>query len=122
MILICGHYEGIDERLTQLYPVEEITVGDFVLTGGELAALAIADATARLVAGVIDPDSAAEESFANGMLDYPSYTRPATFRGVAVPEVLLSGDHAKIAAWRREQSRARTAARRQDLLPPPERS
>jgi tRNA (guanine37-N1)-methyltransferase len=118
VILVCGHYEGIDERLGQLYPIEEISVGDFVLTGGELAALAIADATGRLVAGVIDPDSAAEESFANGMLDYPAYTRPATFRGIDVPEVLLSGDHAKIAAWRRQQSRDRTAARRKDLLPP----
>jgi tRNA (guanine37-N1)-methyltransferase len=95
-------------------------VGDFVLTGGELAALAMLDATARLVPGVIDPDSAAQESFANGLLDYPSYTRPARFRGVDVPEVLLSGDHAKIAAWRREQSRARTAARRKDLLDDPQ--
>jgi tRNA (guanine37-N1)-methyltransferase len=121
LILVCGHYEGIDERLAELYPIEEYSVGDFVLTGGELAALAILDATARLVPGVIDPASAADESFANGLLDYPSYTRPAVFRGVEVPEVLLSGDHAKIAAWRREQSRARTAARRQDLLgkPPP---
>jgi tRNA (guanine37-N1)-methyltransferase len=118
LILICGHYEGIDDRLGALYPLEEISVGDFVLTGGELAALAIVDATARLVPGVIDPESAAHESFANGMLDYPSFTRPAVFRGVSVPEVLLSGDHAKIAAWRREQSRARTAARRKDLLPP----
>lgn len=119
LILICGHYEGIDERLAALYPIEEFTVGDFVLTGGELAALAILDATARLVPGVIDPESAAQESFANGLLDYPSYTRPAIFRGVDVPEVLLSGDHAKIAAWRREQSRARTAARRRDLLDEP---
>jgi tRNA (guanine37-N1)-methyltransferase len=119
LILICGHYEGIDERLAALYPIEEFTVGDFVLTGGELAALAILDATARLVPGVIDPDSAAQESFANGLLDHPSYTRPAVFRGVEVPEVLLSGDHAKIAAWRREQSRARTAARRKDLLDEP---
>jgi tRNA (guanine37-N1)-methyltransferase len=103
VIIICGHYEGIDERLVELYHVEEVSVGDFVLTGGELAALAIADATARLAAGVIT-------------LDYPSYTRPATFRGVAVPDVLLSGDHAKIAAWRRQQSRERTAARRKDLL------
>lgn len=118
LVIVCGHYEGIDERLVELYPVEEISVGDFVLTGGELAALAIADATARLVAGVIDPDSARDESFANGLLDYPAYTRPPVFRGVDVPPVLLSGDHAKIAAWRREQSRARTAARRQDLLPP----
>jgi tRNA (guanine37-N1)-methyltransferase len=116
LVLICGHYEGIDERLAELYRIEEFTVGDFVLTGGELAALAILDATARLVPGVIDPESAAHESFANGMLDYPSYTRPAVFRGVEVPPVLLSGDHAKIAAWRREQSRARTAARRADLL------
>ena len=116
LVLVCGHYEGIDERLAALYPVEEFTVGDFVLTGGELAALAMLDATARLVPGVIDPDSAAQESFVNGLLDYPSYTRPAQFRGVDVPEVLLSGDHAKIAAWRREQSRARTIARRKDLL------
>jgi len=116
LILVCGHYEGIDERLAALYPIEEFTVGDFVLTGGELAALAILDATARLVPGVIDPDSAAQESFANGLLDYPSFTRPARFRGVEVPEVLLSGDHAKIAEWRREQSRARTVARRKDLL------
>jgi tRNA (guanine37-N1)-methyltransferase len=116
LILICGHYEGIDERLAELYAIEEFTVGDFVLTGGELAALAILDATARLVPGVIDPESAAHESFANGLLDYPSYTRPAVFRGVTVPPVLLSGDHAKIAAWRREQSRTRTAARRKDLL------
>jgi tRNA (guanine37-N1)-methyltransferase len=116
VILICGHYEGIDERLGELYEIEEFTVGDFVLTGGEIAALAILDATARLVPGVIDPESAAHESFANGLLDYPSYTRPAVFRGVEVPPVLLSGDHAKIANWRREQSRARTAARRKDLL------
>jgi tRNA (guanine37-N1)-methyltransferase len=120
LILVCGHYEGIDERLAELYPIEEFTVGDFVLTGGELAALAILDATARLVPGVIDPESAEHESFANGFLDYPSYTRPAVFRGVEVPPVLLSGDHAKIAAWRREQSRARTAARRKDLLADPE--
>jgi tRNA (guanine37-N1)-methyltransferase len=119
LILICGHYEGIDERLAALYPIEEFTIGDFILTGGELAALAILDATARLVPGVIDPDSAAHESFANGLLDYPSFTRPAVFRGVEVPDVLLSGDHAKIAAWRREQSRARTAARRKDLLDEP---
>lgn len=120
LILICGHYEGIDERLAELYPIEEFTVGDFVLTGGELAALAMLDATARLVPGVIDAESAAHESFANGLLDYPSYTRPAVFRGVEVPAVLLSGDHAKIAAWRREQSRARTAARRKDLLGDPD--
>ena len=120
LVLICGHYEGIDERLGELYPIVEFSVGDFVLTGGELAALAILDATARLVPGVIDAESAAQESFANGLLDYPSYTRPAVFRGVEVPAVLLSGNHAEIAAWRREQSRARTAARRKDLLDDPQ--
>jgi tRNA (guanine37-N1)-methyltransferase len=117
LVIVCGHYEGIDERLGELYPIEEFSLGDFVLTGGELAALAIMDATARLAEGVIAPESAAQESFAGGLLDFPSYTRPAVFRGVEVPPVLLSGDHAKIAAWRREQSRARTAARRKDLLP-----
>jgi tRNA (guanine37-N1)-methyltransferase len=119
LILICGHYEGIDERLAELYPVEELSLGDFVLTGGELPALAIMDATIRLLDGVIDPDSAAAESFTGGLLDYPSYTRPAIFRGIAVPDVLLSGNHAKIAAWRREQSIARTIARRKDLIEDP---
>jgi tRNA (guanine37-N1)-methyltransferase len=116
LIVVCGHYEGIDERLAELYPVEEYALGDFVMTGGEIPALAILDATVRLLAGAIAPESLADESFSGGLLDYPSYTRPPVFRGVAVPEVLLSGDHAKIAAWRREQSRARTAARRRDLL------
>jgi len=115
LVLICGHYEGIDERLGELYPIDEVSLGDFVLTGGEIPALAIMDATVRLLEGAIDPGSAAAESFSAGELDYPAYTRPAVFRGVAVPEVLLSGDHAKIAAWRREQSRARTASRRPDL-------
>ncbi len=116
LVLICGHYEGIDERLTELYPVEEYSLGDFVLTGGELPALAFMDATVRLLEGAIAPESAEAESFSEGLLDYPSYTRPPVFRGVAVPEVLLSGNHAKIAEWRRAQSRARTAARRKDLL------
>ena len=116
LIIICGHYEGIDERLHELFPIEERSLGDFVLTGGELPALAFMDATVRLVEGAITPGSAEADSFSNGLLDHPSYTRPPIFRGVAVPEVLLSGDHAKIAAWRRDQSRARTAARRQDLL------
>ena len=115
-MLICGHYEGIDERLGSLYPIEEFSLGDFVLTGGELPALAFMDAAVRLIDGVIDPDSAREDSFSAGLLDHPSYTRPPVFRGVSVPEVLLSGNHAKIAEWRREQSRARTAARRGDLL------
>jgi tRNA (guanine37-N1)-methyltransferase len=116
LIVICGHYEGIDDRLSSLYPIEEVSLGDFVLTGGEIPALALMDATIRVLAGTINPESAANESFSAGLLDYPSYTRPPVFRGVAVPEVLLSGDHAKIAAWRREESRRRTAARRRDLL------
>lgn len=116
LILICGHYEGIDERLVELYPVEEYSIGDFVLTGGELPALCMMDATVRLLEGAINAQSARAESFSEGLLDYPSYTRPAVFRGISVPDVLLSGNHAKIAEWRREQSRARTAARRKDLL------
>jgi tRNA (guanine37-N1)-methyltransferase len=115
LVLICGHYEGIDERLVELYGAVEISLGDFVLTGGEIPALAILDATARLVAGTLNPDSLLEESFTGGRLDAPAYTRPATFRGVEVPDVLLSGDHARIAAWRREQSRRRTELRRPDL-------
>lgn len=115
VIFICGHYEGIDERLASLYPVREYSLGDFVLTGGELPALAMMDAIVRLVPGVVKPESLDAESFSNGLLDYPTFTRPAVFRGVEVPEVLLSGNHAAIAAWRREQSRARTRARRPDL-------
>jgi tRNA (guanine-N1)-methyltransferase len=118
LVVVCGHYEGIDDRLGSLYPVEEYTLGDFVLTGGEIPALAIVDATVRLLAGSIRPESLESESFTGGLLDYPSYTRPPVFRGVAVPEVLLSGDHAKIARWRREESRRRTAARRADLIDP----
>jgi tRNA (guanine37-N1)-methyltransferase len=120
LVLICGHYEGIDDRLGELYPIEEVSLGDFVLTGGELPALAIMDATVRLLDGVVRAESLAEESFEGGTLDYPSYTRPATFRGVSVPEVLLSGNHAAIAAWRREASRERTRARRPDLKGPGE--
>lgn len=121
LVLVCGHYEGIDERLAALYPLEEYSLGDFVLTGGELPALAMMDATVRLLEGAVRPESLLEESFEGGTLDYPSYTRPAVFRGVSVPDVLLSGNHAAIAAWRREQSRARTRARRPDLgLPQPE--
>jgi len=114
LILVCGHYEGIDERLGALYPIEEYSLGDFVVSGGEIPALAMMDATVRLVDGVIRAESLDSESFTdgNGTLDYPPYTRPPIFRGVSVPEVLLSGDHAKIAAWRREQSRLRTAQRK----------
>jgi tRNA (guanine37-N1)-methyltransferase len=111
LIVVCGHYEGIDERLSELYPLETFSLGEFVLTGGEIPALAILDATVRLLDGAIRPESLDSESFSDGALDYPSYTRPPVFRGVSVPDILLSGDHAKIAAWRREQSRLRTAAR-----------
>ena len=116
LVVVCGHYEGIDDRLGELYPIEEYSIGDYVLTGGEIPALAILDATVRLLAGAIRPESLESESFGGGLLDYPSYTRPAVFRGISVPEVLLSGDHARIAAWRREQSRNRTRARRADLI------
>jgi len=115
LVLICGHYEGIDERLVELYGAEEVSLGAFVLTGGEIPALAFIDATVRLLDGAIAAESLVTESFAGGgpELDAPAYTRPATFRGADVPEVLLSGDHAKIAAWRRAQSRARAQARRE---------
>jgi tRNA (guanine37-N1)-methyltransferase len=116
LVIVCGHYEGIDDRLTRLYATEEWSLGDFVLTGGEIPALAFMDATIRFLAGALKAESLESESFSEGMLDYPSFTRPATFRGVDVPPVLLSGDHAKIAAWRRRQSRERTVARRRDLL------
>lgn len=121
LVIICGHYEGIDDRLSALYPVEEFSLGDFVLTGGEIPALAFMDATVRLLDGAVTAGSLESESFSGGLLDYPSFTRPAVFRGVDVPDVLLSGDHARIARWRREQSRRRTAARRADLLPEDER-
>jgi tRNA (guanine37-N1)-methyltransferase len=111
LIFVCGHYEGIDDRLGSLYPVEEYSLGDFVLTGGELPAIAMMDATVRLLEGTVRTESLRSESFTDGVLDYPSYTRPATFRGIDVPPVLLSGNHAAIAAWRREQSRERTRAR-----------
>ncbi len=111
LVLICGHYEGVDERLAALYDVAEVSLGEFVLTGGEIAAMAFLDATVRLVPGAIDPASAASESWTSGEVDHPAYTRPPTFRGVDVPPVLLSGDHAKIAAWRRDASRRRAIAR-----------
>ncbi len=115
--LVCGRYEGIDERVRELLPVREVSLGDFVLTGGEFAALAIIDAVSRLVPGVLgDENSPTEESFAAGLLEYPQYTRPAEFMGCEVPEVLLSGDHGKVDQWRREQSLLRTLEKRPDLL------
>ncbi len=115
LILVCGRYEGIDDRLGSLFEIAEYSLGDFVLTSGEIPALAIMDATVRLLAGALNPESAAAESFADGLLDYPSFTRPSVFRGVSVPAVLLSGNHAEIADWRREASRERTRSRRPDL-------
>ena len=116
VILICGHYEGIDERAIEEIGAEPVTIGDYVLTGGELPAMVIIDSVSRLVDGVIDAASIAQESFGDGLIEYPHYTRPAGFRGRGIPDVLLSGHHARIAAWRREQSIRRTAAVRPDLL------
>jgi tRNA (guanine37-N1)-methyltransferase len=117
VIIICGRYEGIDERVREHLATDEVSIGDYVLTGGELAALVIADAVARLVPGVLGDESSPEmESFAGGLLEYPQYTRPADFRGYVVPDVLLSGNHAEIEKWRREQALKRTLERRPDLL------
>ena len=117
LVLLCGRYEGIDERVSQVVATEELSLGDFVLTGGEVAAVAVAEATVRLLPGALgDEGSAAQDSFADGILDCPHYTRPATWRGRGVPDVLLSGDHERIAAWRREQALRATRARRPDLL------
>jgi tRNA (guanine37-N1)-methyltransferase len=115
--LLCGRYEGIDERIRQHLVTDEISIGDYVLTGGELPALILIDAISRLLPGVLgDPDGAMDDSHATGLLEYPHYTRPPEFRGWKVPDILLSGDHAKIETWRREQSLRRTLARRPDLL------
>jgi tRNA (guanine37-N1)-methyltransferase len=117
LALICGRYEGIDERVRQHRATDEISIGDYVLTGGELPALLLIDAITRLLPGVLgDPDGAWDDSHASGLLEYPHYTRPAEFRGWAVPDVLLSGDHARIARWRRERALLRTWQRRPDLL------
>jgi len=117
LALLCGRYEGVDERIRQHLASLEISIGDYVLTGGEIPALAIIDAVARLLPGVLGDEGAAEDdSHATGLLEYPHYTRPAEFRGWSVPDVLTSGDHARVAAWRREQSLRRTLERRPDLL------
>ncbi len=116
LALICGRYEGIDDRVRIILRARELSIGDYVLTGGELAAAVIIDVVSRLVPGVIDPESLAEESHSSGLLEYPQYTRPPVFRGLAVPEILLSGNHAKIAEWRRMMALCRTKARRPDLL------
>lgn len=114
---ICGRYEGIDERVRQYLVTDEISIGDYVLTGGELAAMVIIDAVARLIPGVLgDPDGAQDDSHASGLLEYPHYTRPAIFRSWGVPDILTSGDHGRIERWRREQALLRTWQRRPDLL------
>ena len=115
IILICGHYEGFDERIRSLADIE-ISIGDFVLTGGEIPAMAISDSIVRLLDGVIEEESHLNDSFNNDLLDYPVYTHPADFRGMKVPEVLLSGHHANINKWRHEEQVKRTSSRRPDLL------
>lgn len=116
IVLLCGHYEGVDQRVIDLFIDEEISIGDYVLTGGELPAMVVCDVVARYVDGVLSDGSLVDESFADGALEYPQYTRPAVFRGVSVPEVLLSGNHQKVAEWRREESERITKSRRPDLL------
>jgi tRNA (guanine37-N1)-methyltransferase len=116
LVLICGHYEGIDERFRERCVDREISIGDYVLTGGELAAMVIVDAVARLKPGVLAEESTAEESHSDALLEYPHYTRPATWRGQSIPDVLLSGHHANVARWRRQQRLLRTLQRRPDLL------
>jgi tRNA (guanine37-N1)-methyltransferase len=116
LVVVCGRYEGIDERLITARGLEEVSVGDYVLSGGEIAALALIDACVRLLPGVMGRQtSAAEESFADGLLEYPQYTRPSEWEGRAIPDVLLSGDHAKVAAWRRAEAERLTRERRPDL-------
>lgn len=117
LMLICGHYEGVDERIIDHYVDEELSIGDYVLTGGELPAMVLIDCVARLLPGVLGSEASADdESFSTGLLEYPQYTRPRMFEGYEVPEVLLSGDHARIASWRRQQALLLTQRRRPDLL------
>jgi tRNA (guanine37-N1)-methyltransferase len=117
LLLVSGHYEGFDERIRERLAHDELSIGDYVLTNGALPVMVIVDAVTRLLPGALgDETSAQEESFSHGLLEYPQYTRPADFRGMKVPEVLLSGNHAQIAKWRAEQARLRTSERRPDLL------
>jgi tRNA (guanine37-N1)-methyltransferase len=115
-LIVCGRFEGVDQRVIEARQLEEVSIGDFVLSGGEIAALALIDACVRLLPGVMGKaESGAEESFSDGLLEYPQYTRPQSFEGVPIPEILLSGDHAKVAAWRKAEAEALTRARRPDL-------
>ncbi len=117
LVFVCGHYEGVDERVRQALVTDEISIGDYVLTNGVLPAAVVVDAVVRLIPGVLGGDgAAADESFSEGLLEYPQYTRPAEFRGMKVPEMLLSGNHPAIADWRHQQSEQRTRERRPDLL------
>jgi tRNA (guanine37-N1)-methyltransferase len=117
LILVCGSYEGFDERVREALADDELSIGDYVLTNGALPAMVVIDAVARLLPGVLgDDESSHDESFSHGLLEYPQYTRPAEFRGMKVPEVLLSGNHAEIEKWRREQAKLRTEKQRPDLL------
>lgn len=117
VIILCGRYEGIDERVKELFSATEFSIGDYVMTGGEIAAMTVVDTVARLVPGVLGSDeSAGDESFSDGLLEYPQYTRPPEFRGLKVPAMLLSGNHSEIARWRREQSLQKTKTVRPDLL------
>ncbi len=121
LLILCGHYEGVDERIREALVDQEISIGDYVLTNGAIAAAIVTDAVVRLLPGALGGEGAADdESFTTGLLEYPQYTRPPVFRGMAIPEILTSGNHAEIARWRHEQSIARTKARRPDMpLPPP---
>jgi tRNA (guanine37-N1)-methyltransferase len=115
-LIVCGRFEGVDERVITARELEEVSVGDYVLSGGEIAAMALIDACVRLLPGVMGkPDSGADESFSDGLLEYPQYTRPQQFEGLAIPEILISGDHAKVAAWRLAEAQALTRTRRPDL-------
>jgi tRNA (guanine37-N1)-methyltransferase len=117
VLLICGSYEGVDERVREALVDDEVSIGDYVLTNGALPAMVVVDAVTRLLPGALGDDASAhDESFSHGLLEYPQYTRPAEFRGMTVPEVLLSGNHAQIARWRSEQARSRTSRQRPDLL------
>ena len=115
LLLLCGHYEGVDQRVIDLFIDEEISLGDFVLTGGEIPAMAITDAVARYIDGVINKDSLLQESFSDGTLEYPQYTKPQEFMGIKVPDVLISGNHGEVDKWRREQSEEITRERRPDV-------
>lgn len=116
LIIVCGHYEGIDQRIIDIFDIEEISIGDYVLTGGELPAMVLVDSVSRYVEGVLSQGSTDEESFSGGLLEYPQYTRPADFMGHKVPEVLISGNHEKVKEWRYSESIKLTKSRRPDLL------